>query len=43
MAAQVVDALGASVVAGHVTVPTRASVTTTLVSVTLPVFVTRNV
>ncbi len=40
---QVVDAAGASWVVGHDTVPTFASVTATLVSVTLPVLVTRNV
>jgi hypothetical protein len=38
----VVDAAGAREVNGHVTVPTFGSVTPTLVSVTLPVFFTRN-
>ena len=40
---QVVDAPGASVLAGHETVPTVGSVTPTLDSVTLPVFLTTNV
>ena len=42
-AVQVVEAPGASCVAGHETVPTLASLTVTLVRVTFPVFVTRNV
>ena len=42
VAVQVVEAAGASCVAGHETVPTFVSETATPVSVTLPVFVTRN-
>ena len=42
VAVQVVAALGASCVTGQVTVPAFASATATVVSVTLPVLVTRN-
>ena len=43
MAVQVVCAPGASVATGQVTGPVLASATATVDSVTLPVFVTRNV
>ena len=42
VAVHVVDAPGWSVVTGHVTAPTLASVMPTLVRVCAPVFVTRN-
>ena len=42
VAVHVVDSPGASVVTGHRTVPTLASVTATPLTVTLPVFVTTN-
>ena len=40
VAVQVVDAPGASWLTGHTTEATLSSVTTTLVNVTLPVFLT---
>ena len=42
VAVQVVDAPGARVVAGQVTAPAVGSLTATLVSVVVPVFLTRN-